>query len=436
MNSIDDSVHLVLGDLIAANGWDNYFNIQQKVIYSRTGGSFQYKGLARNINSIKSMQGFDAWWVEEAATVSKQSWNVLIPTVRKAGSELWVVFNPESTLDATYLRWVKPYEAELDRYGYYEDDTHIIIKANYSDNPFYTAEHDILRQEDKKRLLPAEYQHIWEGQTNDNVEGSIIRMEWVEAAIDAHKIERFQKVFEPKGARIASFDVADEGSDAKAFALRHGSIIKSVKQNKEPNVDIAKGCEWALLEADACNANVFVYDADGMGAGLKHQIDTHFSGCSVETLRFKGSLSGSGQDRANEEYQATTVEVDNPLTYSDVFLNNRAQYYHELATRLHNTYKCVVEGAYIDPAEMIAIDSDSIDEADLRQLKAELCKIPKRPNNNGLIQIMSKQDMMRLKNVKSPNMADAVMMSLVRPTGILKQRTKFKPISYPERRII
>ena len=124
----------------------------------------------------------------------------------------------------------------------------------------------------------------------------------------------------------------------------------------------------------------------------------------------------------SEETQPFYCNIDtNPVKkYKDTFKNNRSQYYTELSRRFYNTYLCRVKGKYIDPAEMISLNLDGID--DIITLRSELCQIPLKDNGQGLIQIMSKNDMKRL-GIKSPNMADSIMMSMFMPP-IIKVKPK------------
>jgi len=139
---------------------------------------------------------------------------------------------------------------------------------------------------------------------------------------------------------------------------------------------------------------------------------------------FRGSLSGSGQDNAERVYQPDSDDK-NPKKYRETFKNNRAQYYWELSRRMNNTYKCVEKGEYIDPDEMISFDSDGIEN--IQSLRSELCRIPKKPNAQGLIQLMSKDEMKSRLGIDSPNEADAIMMSLFAPVVHEKaKKIKFK----------
>ena len=425
MNSIDDSVHALFEEEIQRLGLSG-FSVGRNHIEIDSGGLISYKGLARNPESVKSMHGFKYFWVEEAATLSKRSLDLLIPTLRKEDAELWLTFNPESSADPVYQEFIKPFEHELSKNGYYEDDLHMIIKTNYCDNPFFPENLELLRLKHKETKSRAEYNHIWLGETNDSVENSIIKVEWFEAALNAHKLPHLEKAFEPKGAIVAAHDPSDTGNDAKGYALRHGSIIKRIECKDTGEID--EGCDWATGKAIQDGADWFVWDGDGCGTGLKRQVSDAFKGKRVDYHMFKGSLSGAGQDNADFVWQEIDEKDDNQKTYSETFLNNRSQYYMQLAQKFYNTYRCVIKGEYVDPADMISLDTDGIEDID--RLKAEVCRIPRKPNNRGLYQIMSKNDMKTLK-IQSPNMADALMMSLYIP-----QVNEWEELNYPKAMII
>jgi len=172
------------------------------------------------------MHGFRRFWVEEAQTISADSLKALTPTLREEGSEIWFSANPRSSADAFSQRFIKPYEKELIRDGFYEDDLHLIIIINIEDNPFVPT---VLLEEmehDRTSMSPALFSHIWKGAFLDDVEDSIIPSEWFDAAIDAH----VKLGFEATGAKIASHDPSDEGGDSKGWALRKGSVVLEVDE--------------------------------------------------------------------------------------------------------------------------------------------------------------------------------------------------------------
>jgi phage terminase large subunit len=390
-NSIDDSVHSLLSDEIERLDLVG-FDVQEKRLSYDGQELFKFKGLARNSEGIKSMHGFKRFWVEEAQTISYKSLRALTPTLREEGSEIWMTANPQSSADPFSQRFIKPYEKELLKNGYYEDDLHLIIVVNHSDNPFFP---EVLQKEmahDKRTLSTAEFLHIWEGHYNDEVAGSIISVDWFNAAIDAH----IKLGFSGKGALTATFDPSDEDGDAKGYCLRHGSVILDVAESQMG--DVNEGCDWATNKAMEANADYFVWDCDGLGVSLKRQIAQEFTGKKITEVMFKGSQKA---DRPKETYQ-------DGKSNEHTFKNKRAQYYWRLRDRFYNTYRAITKGEYIDPDELISISSNI---SDIDVLRAEVCRIPKKPNANGLIQIKSKIEM-KAMGINSPNLADALMMSM------------------------
>ncbi len=142
-NSLDESVYALIVSEIGRIGIPGY-KIQHNKINNISGGGMRFRGLARSIESVKSMFGFKIFWLEEGQFISAESLKILTPTLREEGSELWISANPLSSADPFSQRFIKPFEKELDKYGVYEDDMHYIVKINYSDNPWFP---EVLEQE-------------------------------------------------------------------------------------------------------------------------------------------------------------------------------------------------------------------------------------------------------------------------------------------------
>lgn len=412
-NSIDDSVHALLSDEIDRLELTG-FEVQANRILLDGEDAFKFRGMARNPEGIKSMQGFGRFWVEESQTISSKSLKAITPTLREKDSELWFTGNPQSSADPFSQRFIKPFEKALLKDGYYEDDLHLIIKINHGDNPFFpeVLEHD--RRYDEQHLSTAEYLHVWEGAYNDEVKGSIIPVDWFNAAIDAH----VKLGFKPTGAKIAAHDPSDEGGDSKGYALRHGSVILDVAENDTG--DVNEGCDWAIDRAIESGADWFAWDCDGLGVTLKRQVAQGFSGKKTELMMFKGSESPEDGDSVYEP-----VIGDNQNTgklVKHVIRNKRAQYYMRLRNRFYKTYRAVVKGEYTDPDELISLSSEIVC---MDQLRAEICRIPKKKRNDGMFQIMSKPEMAALE-IQSPNMADSVMETMMIP----ETKTNHKPINF------
>jgi phage terminase large subunit len=151
-NSIKDSVHRLLSDQIEIMGLSKHFVITRDSILSTNGSNFLFKGLHHNITDIKSTEGVTIVWIEEAEKVSEESWSVLLPTIRAKNSEIWLTFNPYSTSDPTYQRFiVNPPPGT------------IRMRAGHAENPWFP---DNLRElmEHDQRTNPDRYRWIWEGE--------------------------------------------------------------------------------------------------------------------------------------------------------------------------------------------------------------------------------------------------------------------------------
>lgn len=175
--SIRDSVHQLLKDQIAALGLDGHYEVLQTEIRGINGTLIVFEGLKHNVNNIKSKEGLDIVWVEEAQAVSKSSWDTLVPTIRKEGSEIWVSFNPELETDETYKRFVLKPPANA-----------IVVKIGWQDNPWFP---DVLRKEkdDLKERDPDAYLTVWEGNCRVALEGAIYASE-LRLAAEANRITR------------------------------------------------------------------------------------------------------------------------------------------------------------------------------------------------------------------------------------------------------
>jgi phage terminase large subunit len=150
-SSIADSVYRLLIDRIAYWKMEKHFNVILNRITSGRGSEFIFKGLHHNMNEIKSTEGINVCWIEEAQSVSKESWDILIPTIREEGSEIWVSFNTGEVDDPTYQRFVVNPPPDS-----------IVKKVSYRNNPYFP---EVLRKEMEylKRVDPEAYDNVWEG---------------------------------------------------------------------------------------------------------------------------------------------------------------------------------------------------------------------------------------------------------------------------------
>jgi len=167
--SIKQSVHTLLSDQIQALGLGAFYEILESEIRGKNGSNFSFAGLATNtVESIKSYEGVDIVWIEEGQSVSKKSSDILIPTIRKPGSEIWISFNPDLDTDDVYQRYVVNTPPDA-----------VVIKMNYSDNAWFP---DVLEKERLHcKATNPDYENIWEGNCKAAKDGAIYANEIREA---------------------------------------------------------------------------------------------------------------------------------------------------------------------------------------------------------------------------------------------------------------
>ena len=171
--SLKDSVHQLLTDQINKLGLNEFYEVTETEIRGKNGTLFLFAGLkTSSVTTIKSFEGVTRCWVEEAQTVSRRSWDILIPTIRHPDSEIWVTFNPELETDETYQRFV-----------IHPPTNCVSVKVNWDKNPWFP---DTLRQEKddlKARDIQA-YNTVWEGICRQTVDGAIFAKEMQMADIE------------------------------------------------------------------------------------------------------------------------------------------------------------------------------------------------------------------------------------------------------------
>lgn len=207
-HSIADSVHRLLTDQIHNMGLDGIFLIEKQGIRcTLTGSEFSFEGIRHNIGKIRSYEGVDICWVEEANSVSKSSWETLIPTIRKEQSEIWLTFNPELESDETYKRFVvdPPPNAWVQL-------------INWRDNPWFP---EVLREEkDALKIKNFDaYMNVWEGKCRQMLDGAVYANE----IRDAQAESRFTVVPYSDAAPVdCFFDLGQRDNTAIWFGQRVG----------------------------------------------------------------------------------------------------------------------------------------------------------------------------------------------------------------------
>jgi phage terminase large subunit len=170
--SIKDSVHKLLVDQIYNLELEAHYEVTDRTIRGKNGTEFIFVGIKNNTNNVKSIEGIDICWVEEAQSVSPNSWNVLVPTIRKKDSEIWISFNPELPTDETWKRFVLN-----------PPENAVVQKINWSDNPWFPEVLDMERRNLQARDIEA-YNNVWEGIPRQTVDGAIFAKEVTMAELE------------------------------------------------------------------------------------------------------------------------------------------------------------------------------------------------------------------------------------------------------------
>ena len=178
-HSIADSVHKLLSEQIYELNLESRYHVTKNAILGKNGTEFIFKGLRFNVREAKSTEGIDICWVEEAQSVSEESWSVLIPTVRKANSEIWLSFNPLDEDDPTYQRFIL-----------HTPPNAAVHKVGFRENPWFP---DVLRQEMEylKRVDYEAYLHVWEGEVRRISDAIIFKDKFVVEPFETPDSVRF-----------------------------------------------------------------------------------------------------------------------------------------------------------------------------------------------------------------------------------------------------
>lgn len=241
--SIKDSVHKLLADQIEGMGLGSVYTVEQARIYNALGSEFIFAGLSdQTAESIKSYEGVDIVWVEEARNVSDRSWQILIPTIRKLGSEIWVTFNPELDTDATYVRFVAN-----------QPTNSYVIQMNYEDNPWFKDTELVQeRLDDQRTLKDSDYAYKWLGRCKPAAEGAIYADE-VAQAVEQGRITNVP--YDPRLKVHVIFDLGWNDAMTMTLAQRQVSelrVIEYIETNQKTldwcsNELKSRGHNWGSL---------------------------------------------------------------------------------------------------------------------------------------------------------------------------------------------
>ena len=365
------------------------FEVQAALIKRRSGkGVCIFQGMQdHTAESIKSLEGFMVAWCEEAQSLSERSMMLLRPTIRAPGSQLWFSWNPRRRSDAV--------EQLLRPRGRTRDDA-VVLKANYTDNPFLPDEL-LAEANDDKINSPDSYDHVWLGAYENAGSKIVIPASHVEAAIG---LAEFLGI-EPTGKKFSALDVAggEDGGDENAQAFRHGVVIERV--DTWNGLDTSLTTQRASRAAHEYGADDLQYDSVGVGEGVTGEWAS--MGRRLERPSGMELIAWNGGSGVLDP--DGRVEPSNPRSplNKDQYHNLKAQAWFHAAKLFRNAF-AARQGRPYD-AELIVSLSPEI--KNIGQLADELSQTQHKPSATGKTMVDKQPD-----GARSPNMADSVVMSL------------------------
>lgn len=307
-DSIKDSVHKLLSDRIAHYQLEEYEVKESEIVNRLNGTRFIFKGLRdQDPQKIKSLEGVDIAWIEEGQTITKKSWDIFNPTIRKDGSEIWISMNREEENDPL---WVAV--------GNKPDERTLVAKVNYYDNPFCPDELKI-QAEKCRREDYDDYLHIWEGepvsQGNKKLIGTLAVKRALECVIDNEN---------NSAPLVVGVDPARFGDDKTAICFRRGRQAFRIKTfAKQSTVQVANIVTSVILEERPLRVNI---DVGGLGAGIIDQLwdrgyddvvrGINFGGEAQDKERFgnrRAEMWARVNDWLNGELPVSLVDPDGLL---------------------------------------------------------------------------------------------------------------------------
>lgn len=388
-NRLKDSAKKLIEDKIQAMGVGHRFEILRDEIRSDTGGSINFIGLSdQSAESIKSFEGADVCWVEEAQTITERSIGLLDPTIRAAGSQLWFSWNPRKRSDG------------VEKLPWNDSNWATLVHANYLDNPFLDSNMIALALK-AKEMDEDTYNHVWLGGYEAMGSNVVIPPAWVEAAIGLAQDLRIDVT----GKRYAALDVAggDEGGDENALAIRKGIELRNVETWN--GLDGELTLKRALASCEANGIDTMMYDPVGVG----ESVTTAWAGMGRRKERPHGFRLVPWNGGAAVPDGERRVDPRDPRSpkRKDQYHNMKASGAFDLRKRFENAW-LARQGREYDPDMLISLRRGM---KGLRELQDELSQPQHKLSATGKTMIDKKP-----QGTKSPNRYDAVVAAFA-PLG-------------------
>ena len=374
-NSIGESNKAAIEAQIKELGYEDYFEVFEEEINCKpTGAHFFFRGLTRNISSIRGLDGVDIIWIDEAQFIGATAWDNMLPTIRKEGSEIWVSFNPTFSTDIVWIEFIENEPPE---------DT-FLHKVNYTENPFI-SEAFKREAERYRRLYPERYAHYYLGEL-DEATGDTKRVLPINFLDTTLVVPEYDWSHEPIRA---GFDVADEGDDESGFVARQGPVI--IHMETFPD-DIEGSCSKVYALCKKLGVEDLWFDVTGLGTGVRDRFRYKMPCKHVIGIHFGGKVQGK------------KTRFEEKQTNDDQFVNSTAQMGWNLHMRAEQTRRRQIEReALIDTRRCLYILPDVME----RKFRTQLTQPIWALNTAGKIRIVKKPPQV----YTSPDIYDAAILS-------------------------
>jgi len=286
-NSISQSVFTLVKDKIySLELQDEYEFTLSEIRHKVTGSKYRFLGIARNIDEIKSTEGIDICWLEEAHALTNEQWDVINPTIRKESSEIWLIFNPANRTDFVWQRFVEhPHKDTVTR------------MINYDENPFLPETMKRVIDEAKEEDYD-EYEHIYLGKVREGDDKALFTYAEIEEAMN-NNLEGVDKT----GVFSYAVDVARYGSDSSVLSKRTGYQIYGMKQfAKYSTMELANVVSMEYSEEENDKPKAIFVDTIGVGAGVYDRLEEKGHRCIEANVSMRADKTDLYYNKRAEMY--------------------------------------------------------------------------------------------------------------------------------------
>ena len=389
--SIKDSVHTLLKDRISTFGYSDYLVLDTTIRNRITGTEFLFAGLREhNINTIKSFEGIDICWVEEAQAVVEKSLNILTPTIRKSGSQIWFSYNRLNLLDPVHRLFMRECNDKSIKKTYtdnetkkkfqwheYNGDDAIGLYINYDGNPYFPEEleKEMAKDKDDNSSL---YRHKWLGEPESQSDNTLISREKALNSVN-RKVNEWNYI-------SIGVDPARYGDDESVICSRNGFKILPIEKFNGINTSELTGRVLKFARE---------YYADGYKEVIKIKVDDTGIGAGVTDQLEEAQEKEKVKNDEKKEFNIMVIPMINNAIPNDTK-------YKDMGTEMWGVMGEALKTISL-PDDMILIE----------QMATRKYKI----QPDGRIKLESKDDMKK-RSLTSPDRADALALCLCEPHNI------------------